>query len=46
MYSQEELNISNKSYISKDFPTLYNSAPYEGIVEYVKLTIKSTQRII
>lgn len=29
-----------------EFPTLYNSAPYEGIVEYVKLTIKSTQRIV
>lgn len=24
MYSQEELNISNKSYINKDFPTIYN----------------------
>ena len=24
MYSQEELNISNKSYINKDFPALYN----------------------
>ena len=24
MYSQEELNISNKSYVNKDFPTIYN----------------------
>ena len=28
-----------------EFPEEYNSAEYEGIVEYVQITIKSTQRI-
>lgn len=32
--------------IHVEFPEEYNLAQYEGIVEYVKITIKSTQRFV
>ena len=32
--------------LNVEFPKEYNLAQYEGIVEYVKITIKSTQRVV
>ena len=32
--------------IQVEFPKEYNLAQYEGIIEYVKITIKSTQRVV
>lgn len=32
--------------LNVEFPKEYNLSQYEGIVEYVKITIKSTQRVV
>ena len=43
VFEQDETIIYK---LNVEFPKEYNLAQYEGIVEYVKITIKSAQRVV